>query len=163
MGESARWPATASTAAQRTRRDPCLVMWPRRTFSSDSRWVGVRPAQLHRCLAEENREMSPISATKIEARIGEQCGHGRRSMLRAFPGHDSQHLQVGVVAHHLMIGAWSRNLLRQWQALDPRLKFPRFISTVLTKLIGRHYDNPDRYGGRERRRGKAGKPKGEQN
>ena len=65
-----RWRATASTAAQRTSLEPILVMWPRRTFSSDSWWVGVSPAQLHRWRAEPNRPMSPISATKTAASTG---------------------------------------------------------------------------------------------
>ena len=74
MGVSVRWWATASTAAQRTRREPCLVMWPRRTVTSDSLCVGVRPAQLHRCRAEVNLEMSPISATNIAASTGPTPG-----------------------------------------------------------------------------------------
>ena len=49
-------------------------MWPRRTCSSDSWWVGVTPAQLHRCRALLNLEMSPISATKIEASTGPTPG-----------------------------------------------------------------------------------------
>ena len=32
-------------AAQRTRREPCLVIPPRVTLASDSRWRGVSPAQ----------------------------------------------------------------------------------------------------------------------
>jgi hypothetical protein len=74
MGVAPRWRDTASTAAQRTSREPCLVMCPRRTFSSDSWWVGVRPAQLHKCRAEVNLEMSPISATKTAARTGPTPG-----------------------------------------------------------------------------------------
>jgi hypothetical protein len=36
---------TDSTAAQRTRREPCLVIRPRRTLVSDSWCLGVIPAQ----------------------------------------------------------------------------------------------------------------------
>src|ERR1039458_2348878 len=74
MSVSPRWWATASTAAQRTRRDPCLVMWPRWTVTSDSLWVGVSPAQLERWRALLNLAMSPISATKTEASTGPTPG-----------------------------------------------------------------------------------------
>jgi hypothetical protein len=36
---------TDSIAAHRTRREPCLVIAPRCTVVSDSRWAGVSPAQ----------------------------------------------------------------------------------------------------------------------
>ena len=68
------WRAVPSTAAHRTRREPCLVMWPRRTLLSDSRCFGVRPAQLVRCRAEWNRVTSPISATKMAASVAPTPG-----------------------------------------------------------------------------------------
>jgi hypothetical protein len=40
---------------QRTRLEPCLVICPRWAMSSDSRWLGVRPAQLHRWRASAHR------------------------------------------------------------------------------------------------------------
>ena len=54
-------------AAQRTSGEPCLVISPRWTTSSDSRCLGVSPAQLQSFLAESKRLMSPISATKMAA------------------------------------------------------------------------------------------------
>src|SRR4051795_5023150 len=57
-------------AAHRTRWLPCLVMWPRWTLVSDSRWEGVSPAHEHRCRAVGKRVTSPISATKMAAMIG---------------------------------------------------------------------------------------------
>src|SRR5664280_1406966 len=39
IGVALRWRKTASTAAHRTSREPCLVMCPRRSFSSDA-WCG---------------------------------------------------------------------------------------------------------------------------
>ena len=59
--------AVASMAAQRTRRDPILVIRPRTTFRSDSRCLGVSPAQEQSFSAEAKRLTSPISATKIAA------------------------------------------------------------------------------------------------
>ena len=56
--------------AQRTRRLPCLVIEPRCTVVSDSRWRGVRPAQEQSRSGEEKREMSPISVTRIAANTG---------------------------------------------------------------------------------------------
>jgi hypothetical protein len=65
---SVRW--MASTAAQRTSREPCLVIRPRCTVVSDSWCLGVSPAQLASCAARRNRLTSPISATNTAARIG---------------------------------------------------------------------------------------------
>ena len=73
MGVSERCRATASTAAQRTRRDPCLVMWPRRTVTSDSLWRG-EPGPAAGWRAEVNLEISPISATKTAASTGPTPG-----------------------------------------------------------------------------------------
>ena len=61
--EPPRWRLTASMAAQRTRRDPCFVIGPRRTVVSDSRWRGVRPAKQQSLSAAGERPTSPISAT----------------------------------------------------------------------------------------------------
>src|ERR1035437_8260999 len=61
---------TDSIAAQRTRREPCLVTRPRRTWVSDSWCLGVRPAQQVSFDADANRVMSPISATRTAARVG---------------------------------------------------------------------------------------------
>src|SRR5205085_5191128 len=49
-------------AAQRTRGEPCLVMGPRLTLSSDSRCLGVRPAHEQSRSGAWKRETSPISA-----------------------------------------------------------------------------------------------------
>src|SRR5450759_657425 len=61
---------TDSIAAQRTRREPCLVIRPRRTCVSDSWCFGVRPAQQVSFEADANRLTSPISATSTAARVG---------------------------------------------------------------------------------------------
>ena len=50
-------------AAQRTSVEPCLVMLPRRTLTSDSRWRGVNPAQEHNASGLPKQDTSPISAT----------------------------------------------------------------------------------------------------
>jgi hypothetical protein len=60
-----RYLAAASMVAQRTKREPALVMRPRRTLVSDSLCLGVSPAHEHRASAERKRETSPISATKM--------------------------------------------------------------------------------------------------
>ena len=57
-------------AAQRARWSPWRVMWQRWTFVSDSRWLGVMPAQEQRWRAGAQRVASPISATKTAAKIG---------------------------------------------------------------------------------------------
>ena len=49
-------PETASTAAQRSSRDPCLVMWPRWLWASDSRRRGVSPAHEHNRRGLSNRD-----------------------------------------------------------------------------------------------------------
>ena len=77
-----RWPAcclwaaagVASTAAQRTSRGLCLVIGPRRTVVSDSRWRGVSPAQEHSCGAPAKRCTFPISATNTAASTGPPQG-----------------------------------------------------------------------------------------
>jgi len=61
-----RW--TASTAAHRTSRLPCLVIRPRWALVSDSRWRGVTPAHEHSCCGQAKRVTSPISATNTAAR-----------------------------------------------------------------------------------------------
>src|SRR5664279_5407015 len=65
---------TDSIAAQRTRRERCLVIRPRRTWVSDSWCLGVRPAQQVSFEAEANRVMSPISATRTAPRVGPMPG-----------------------------------------------------------------------------------------
>jgi hypothetical protein len=62
-----RW--TASTAAHRTSGLPCLVIRPRCTVVSDSRWRGVSPAQEHSCSARAKRCTSPISAVMPTGRL----------------------------------------------------------------------------------------------
>lgn len=57
---------TASTAAHRTRLEPCLA-W---TLVSDSRCSWVSPAHEHSCAGPGNRYTSPISATKTDASVG---------------------------------------------------------------------------------------------
>ena len=61
---------TDSTAAQRTSREPCLVIRPRCTWVSDSWCFGVSPAQQVSCAALANRVTSPISATNTAPRTG---------------------------------------------------------------------------------------------
>ena len=61
------WRCTASIAAQQTAFEPCLVMCPRCTTVSDSRWRGVSPAHEHRWAGWVKRCTSPISATKTAA------------------------------------------------------------------------------------------------
>jgi hypothetical protein len=68
LAPGSRW--VASTAAQRTSLGPCLVIGPRRTLVSDSRWRGVSPAQEHNGGAPANRCTSPISATNTAANTG---------------------------------------------------------------------------------------------
>ncbi len=70
----AGWRWMASTAAQRTSLEPCLVMCPRRTTVSDSRCWGVSPAHEHRWLGSAKRCTSPISATNTAPRIGPTPG-----------------------------------------------------------------------------------------
>src|SRR5450756_2420843 len=65
---------TDSIAAQRTRREPCLVIRPRWTWVSDSWCLGVSPAQQVSFGAEANRVMSPISATNTAPRVGPMPG-----------------------------------------------------------------------------------------
>ena len=81
------WRCTASTTAQRTRRLPCLVIEPRCTVVSDSRWRGVRPAQEQSLSGEEKREMSPISVTRTAANTGPMPGSSwstpKRGSLRS--------------------------------------------------------------------------------
>ena len=60
---------TASTAAQRTMVEPCLLIRPFFEVVSDSYSLGVIPAHEHRCRAVGNRLMSPISATNMAAVI----------------------------------------------------------------------------------------------
>ena len=61
---------TDSTAAQRTSREPCLVIRPRWTWVSDSRCLGVSPAQQASWAAVSNRVTSPTSATNTAPRMG---------------------------------------------------------------------------------------------
>ena len=61
-------------AAQRTSREPCLVMWPRCTVVSDSRCLGVSPAQEHSWDGPGKRRTSPISAVKIASEVGPTPG-----------------------------------------------------------------------------------------
>ena len=65
---------TDSTAAQRTSREPCLVIRPRCTWVSDSRCLGVNPAQQASSAAVSNRVTSPTSATNTAPRIGPDPG-----------------------------------------------------------------------------------------
>src|ERR1035437_267647 len=97
---------TDSIAAQRTRREPCLVIRPRRTWVSDSWCLGVRPAQQVSFDAEANRVMSPISATRTAARGGANAGdllHRGISRLLRQPSADDAgergDLEVDVVHH----------------------------------------------------------------
>jgi hypothetical protein len=80
VGGTAVIAGIASINAQRTRAGPCLVMGPRRTLVSLSRWRGVNPAHEHSAGADRNRAMSPISATRIAAMVGPipwMAGHHR--------------------------------------------------------------------------------------
>ena len=61
---------THSTAAQRTSREPCLVIRPRRTWVPDSWCLGVSPAQHANWAASPKRVTSPTSATNTAARTG---------------------------------------------------------------------------------------------
>ena len=69
-----RRPETASMAAHRTNLEPALVMGPRITLVSDSRWRGASPAQEVSASALGNRDTSPISATKMAAMMGPTPG-----------------------------------------------------------------------------------------
>ena len=73
-GCAGRTRCTASTAAQRTSREPCLVIRPRCTVVSDSWCFGVSPAQEASCAGRWKRVMSPISATNTAARTGPTPG-----------------------------------------------------------------------------------------
>ena len=64
------WRCTALIAAQRTALEPCLVMCPRCTTVSDSRWRGVSPAHEHRWAGSVKRCASPTSATNTAASVG---------------------------------------------------------------------------------------------
>ena len=65
---------TASTAAQRTSRLPCLVIRPRWTVVSDSWCFGVSPAHDANCAGLAKRVMSPTSATNTAASTGPTPG-----------------------------------------------------------------------------------------
>jgi hypothetical protein len=65
---------TDSTAAHRTRREPCLVIAPRRTVVSDSWWEGVSPAQQVNWAGPGKRCTSPISATNTATSTGPIAG-----------------------------------------------------------------------------------------
>ena len=67
----------ASISAQRRFRDPCLVMWPRLTLVSDSRWRGVSPAHEHSSAGRGNRVISPIPATITAPGTGPMPGSAR--------------------------------------------------------------------------------------
>ena len=69
----------ASTAAHRTRPEPCLVIGPRRTVVSDSRCRGVNPAQDTSRVGSAKRCTSPISATNTAARVGPTPGKACRA------------------------------------------------------------------------------------
>ena len=85
---------TDSTAAQRTSREPCLVIRPRCTVVSDSWCFGVSPAHDASCGGPAKRVMSPISATNTAASTGPipgicwiacsrgRCAAGRRPARR---------------------------------------------------------------------------------
>ena len=60
--------------AQRTNLLPCLVIRPRCTVVSDSRWVGVNPAHDASCWGRVKRPMSPISATNTAPSTGPTPG-----------------------------------------------------------------------------------------
>ncbi len=71
------WPGTrctASTAAQRTSREPCFVIRPRCTVVSDSWCFGVNPAHEASCSDRAKRPMSPISATNTAPSSGPTPG-----------------------------------------------------------------------------------------
>ena len=57
-------------AAQRTWREPCLLMPSRVTLVSDSRCLGVSPAYDVSRWGDGNLVTSPISATNTAARSG---------------------------------------------------------------------------------------------
>ena len=78
----AGWCWIASTSAQRSSGEPCLVMWPRVTLVSDSRCRGVSPAQEHSRAGPGTGVMSPISATITAASTGPMPGSG---LERAVP------------------------------------------------------------------------------
>jgi hypothetical protein len=67
----------ASISAHRTIGDPCLVMCPRATLVSDSRWRGAVPDCEHNRAGVANRVMSPISATSTAASTGPMPGRAR--------------------------------------------------------------------------------------
>jgi hypothetical protein len=79
-----------------------LVIGPRRTVVSDSRWRGVSPAQQVSFCGRPNRVMSPISAMKIAAKVGPIpliCWITRYPAMTAEPmsDHRPEHLNLRVV------------------------------------------------------------------
>jgi hypothetical protein len=72
---------TASTAAQRTSREPCLVMCPRRTVVSDSWCLGVTCHE-HNRAGVENRMTSPGDTAPPPANVVRIPGRHRNSTGR---------------------------------------------------------------------------------
>ncbi len=76
------WTA-ASTMTQRSQREPCLEMWPRRTLSALECSLGVRPAQAQSLSGDEKRVMSPISLRMVAAMMGPIPGIGSKRLTRS--------------------------------------------------------------------------------
>src|SRR4029453_12280369 len=76
---------------------PCLVIGPRRTVVSDSRWRGVSPAQEHSCGAPAKRWTSPISATNTAASTGPTPGMVWRARYPTSPAKASATSRCRVV------------------------------------------------------------------
>ncbi len=96
---------TASTAAQRTRWLPCLVIRPRWTLVSDSRWRGVIPAQEHSCCGAG------------EAGHVTDLGDEHRGQHRPDAGDGLDRLEAGV-AGQLAAGALGQNVDLERERVD---------------------------------------------
>jgi hypothetical protein len=68
--------------AHRSQAEPCLEMCPCRTFRSEPRTVGVRPAQAASLRALPKRVMSPISATMTSAVNSPTPGSAWSALIR---------------------------------------------------------------------------------
>src|SRR5262245_49494285 len=114
-----RWPAgtcwIASISAHRKIGDPCLVMWPRLTLTSDPRCRGVSPAQEHSSAGRGN----PGDVADL--------GHDHRAWRRADAGQGADRLVALVVLKQPGDGCLEQGDLVSQQRADlaPRDQLPR--------------------------------------
>src|SRR5215211_7339048 len=72
---------TASTAAQRTSLEPCLVMGPRRTVVSDSRWRGASETMNVADLGHEDRRQHRAHPRDgLDRQVADVAGQGRADL-----------------------------------------------------------------------------------